>query len=57
MLSKGVQSPWCPDSHYSFSPMFDLQGDRKITIEQESLGNKEDVEDDDQDEHQKGYRS
>lgn len=30
------------------------QGDRKITIEQESLGNKEDVEDDDQDEHQKG---
>lgn len=57
MLSKGVQSPWWPDSHYSFSPMFDLQGDRKITIEQESLGNKEDVEDDDQDEHQKGYRS
>ncbi|KAL6089430.1 hypothetical protein STEG23_038302, partial [Scotinomys teguina] len=30
------------------------QGDRQITIEQESLGNKEDVEDDDQDEHQKG---
>ncbi|XP_059118776.1 solute carrier family 28 member 3 [Peromyscus eremicus] len=30
------------------------QGDRQITIEQESLGNKEDVEEDDQDEHQKG---
>ncbi|KAH0504857.1 Solute carrier family 28 member 3 [Microtus ochrogaster] len=30
------------------------QGDRQITIEQESLGNKEDMEDDDQDERQKG---
>ncbi|KAM7323048.1 hypothetical protein ACRRTK_018553 [Alexandromys fortis] len=30
------------------------QGDRQITIEQESLGNKEDMEEDDQDERQKG---
>lgn len=37
--------------------MFDLQGDRQITIEQESLGGKEDMEEDDQDEHQKGYSS
>ena len=38
-----------------FVPMFDLQDDRQITIEQEPLGNKEDPEDDSEDEHQKGY--
>lgn len=57
MLSKGVQGPWCRDSHYPLCSTFDLQGDRQITIEQESLGNKEDLEEDDQDERQKGYSS
>lgn len=57
MLSKGVQGPWCRNSHYPVCSTFDLQGDRQITIEQESLGNKEDMEEDDQDERQKGYSS
>lgn len=56
MLSKGVQGPWYRDSHYPVCYLFDLQGDRQITIEQESLGSKEDTEEDDH-EHQKGYSS
>lgn len=40
-----------------FAPMFDLQDDRQITIEQEPVGPKEGTEEEGEDERQKGYSS
>lgn len=47
---------YAPASHYSISAaMFDFQDEEQVTIEQDSLRNKED-EADDPETHQKGYR-
>lgn len=44
------------DSHYSISAAtFDFQDEEQVTMEQDSLRNKED-EEDDPETHQKGYR-
>ena len=47
---------YAPGSHYSISAaMFGFQDEDQVTIEQDSLRNRED-EEDDPETHQKGYR-